>query len=60
MLAANARITSSDDEKIIRELLKYKADVNAKNKAGETALSLAASWNGKENIVKLLKEAGAK
>ena len=39
-------------------LIKYKADVNAKNHHGDTALSLAAS-SGKLNSVRVLIESGA-
>ncbi len=41
------------------KLLAAKADVNAKNKKGETAL-MEASKRGHDEVVKLLKQAGAK
>ena len=42
----------------IRKLLKAGANVNTKDKNGETAL-MDASWDNKKNIVKLLLKAGA-
>ena len=42
---------------VVRELLAAKADVNAKNNDGRTALMEASK--GHDDVVKLLKEAGA-
>lgn len=47
-----------DRTEAIKLLIKYKADVNARDQNGDAALSLAASL-GKVNSVKLLIEAGA-
>ena len=44
---------------IVRMLLEMGADVNAKNENGATALSLASA-KGREEVVELLREAGAK
>ena len=43
----------------IQELIKGGADVNVKNKDGESALSMAKK-RGRKEIVELLKKAGAK
>jgi ankyrin repeat protein len=43
----------------VKQLLEKGADVNAKNKYGGTAL-MYASYQGHEEIVKLLKSYGAK
>jgi ankyrin repeat protein len=44
---------------LVRTLLAYSADINAKDDSGETTLSLASS-SGYQDIVRLLKEAGAR
>jgi len=41
----------------VRELLAAKADVNAKDKDGDTAL-MVASKHGNDEMVKLLRQAG--
>ena len=45
---------------VIKKLLSKGADVNYQNKDGKTALDFAIENSVKPNIIKLLKEAGAK
>ncbi len=44
------------DPEIIKLLIETGADVNAKNKYGETASKVAGGWNLNQDITKLLKE----
>jgi len=50
---------SEGDIATVQTLLEAGVDVKAKNKDGQTALSIAAN-RGHTNIVRLLKKAGAK
>jgi ankyrin repeat protein len=43
----------------VRELIAHGAEVNAKDKSGETALMMATRWEHAE-VVRELKRAGAK
>lgn len=52
------RCSADGDFTRVKELLDYKADVNARSRSGNTALMYAAR-NGHLNIVKLLLERGA-
>jgi ankyrin repeat protein len=51
--------TKHNSPKVVRVLLKHGADVNTKDKDGETSLSLAEE-KGYSQIVQILKQAGAK
>ncbi len=53
-----ARMWVAADPKVVRLLIAKKADLNARDGSGETALMLAAS-EGRLDLVKLLIEAGA-
>ncbi|MFC1854950.1 ankyrin repeat domain-containing protein [Thermodesulfobacteriota bacterium] len=59
VLMRSARTAQSVRTDLVKLLIGHGADVNAKTKDGETALSIAKE-KGHDEIIKLLKDAGAK
>lgn len=51
-------VAAQDDAELVRLALRYRADIERRNKESETALGYAASWASLE-VVRLLVEAGA-